>query len=173
MQMQVPKGRAKLRTQQPAPGGRAGRSARGSERVQELPGRGRWPEAAHRAESFADHYSQARLFCARWITGGAGAYRLRLRVRSEQGVDHRTSAPRSSPICATSTRNWRSASPMAWRSTCPTRRRPVRRCATCPPPPALRIVRGRWRSIRWRGAPWASCSPTHRSRGIRIGRSRR
>ena len=56
-----------------------------------------------RAESFADHYSQARLFFRSQTATGAGAHRLGAGVRAVQGGDAARARGASSAICATST----------------------------------------------------------------------
>ena len=66
-----------------------------------------------RAESFADHYSQARQFYASQTTVEQGHIVDAFVFELSQGAARRTSAPGWSPTCATSTRRWRRPSPPA------------------------------------------------------------
>ena len=71
----------------------------------------------------------------------AGAYRLGLRVRAVQGRTASRSRRAWSPICATSTRSWRSASRKGSASTLPKAAKPARAKVEMPPSPALSIQR--------------------------------
>ena len=94
-------------------------------------GRRRRRKGRIRAESFADHYSQARLFYPQPDRARAGAHRLGAGVRAVEGRDARTCARRWSATCATSTTTSPSASPTAWAWT---------RCRQ-PPTPAAPVHR--------------------------------
>ena len=115
MQTQVFKGRANYEPNSLRRGGRGGRPARGSRAAASaaspLPVEG--TKVRLRAETFADHYSQARLFFRSQTRDRAGAPGQRARVRAVEGRAASTCASACSPTCATSTRRWPRASPTA------------------------------------------------------------
>ena len=94
-----------------------------------------------RAESFADHYSQARLF----FRSQAPSEQAHLATAivfelSKVTLDH-VRKPGCWPTCATSTTPWPSGSRTGWGwRTCPPPRLPPSRPRTWSCPPALRIV---------------------------------
>ena len=141
MQTQVFTGRANYEPNSLADGGEAG-GPREDPKVASAASlcRSRSTKVRLRAETFADHYSQARLFYRSQSGDRAGPSGQCHRVRAVEGNAASTSASACWPIWAMSTRRWPPVSPMALNIELPPKSKAAVEAQDMELSPALRIV---------------------------------